>query len=146
MIIYFTGTGNSEYAAKAMADILGDEAFCCNSAIKNKASVTFSSEKPYLFVFPVYLSTSPAIFRDFIKSCKFTGNKDAYFVPTCASSDGSVPNASMDLCLETGFLNYKGCRKICMPQNYIAFFETFDETKIQNCIQNADESISEICA
>ena len=63
MIIYFTGTGNSEYVAKMLADNLGDEVFFANQSIKEHKKENFTSEKPYIFVFPVYLSTSPTISR-----------------------------------------------------------------------------------
>lgn len=145
MIMYFTGTGNSEYIAKAMADTLGDETVCANTYIKEGATPAFTSEKPYVFVFPVYLSTSPTILRDFIASCSFSGNKKAYFIPTCASADGSVPNASMDLCKKTGFFEFMGSKKICMPQNYVILFTPFTEEKKQECYKNAEVLVEEIC-
>lgn len=137
MILYFTGTGNSEFVAKALAERLDDEVICLNKDIKEKKQSEFNSEKPYVFVFPVYLSTSPTILRDYIKSCRFAGNKDAYFVPTCASADGSVPNSSIDLCNETGFFNYKGTCKVLMPQNYVTMFKPFDDAKKEECYKNA---------
>ena len=66
MIIYFSATGNSKFVAEAIADRLGDETVNANKYIKEGKKGTFTSEKPYVFVFPVYLSTSPAIFREFI--------------------------------------------------------------------------------
>ena len=36
MVIYFTGTGNSEYIARAVADRLGDEVVCANKLIKKR--------------------------------------------------------------------------------------------------------------
>lgn len=146
MIIYFTGTGNSEYIAKMIADKLDDEIYCANPAIKEHRSETFTSEKPYIFVFPVYLSTSPTIFRDFIESCTFNGNKSAYFVPTCASADGSVPNSSKELCDRMGSLEYKGSCKVCMPQNYVMLFKPFTEEKKQECYKNAVSTVAAICA
>ncbi|MCF0134163.1 MAG: flavodoxin, partial [Blautia sp.] len=94
MILYFTGTGNSKYVADALAHQCGDEAVNANRYIKAGKAGNFHSERPYVFVFPVYLSTIPEVFRTFIKRSKFSGNKDAYFVPTCASASGSVPNAA----------------------------------------------------
>ena len=34
MILYFTGTGNSRFAAEALADRLDDEVICANDYIK----------------------------------------------------------------------------------------------------------------
>lgn len=145
MVIYFSGTGNSEYVAKMIAEKMGDDVFNANRSIKENKKECFTSEKPYVFVFPVYLSTSPTIFRDFIESCAFEGNRSAYFVPTCASADGSVPNSSKELCDRIGTLDYKGSRKVCMPQNYVILFTPFDEDKKQECYKNAEVVTDEIC-
>lgn len=145
MIIYFTGTGNSKYVADAIADRLNDEAVSANQYIKEEKKGTFESDKPFVFVFPVYLSTSPTIFREFIKSSEFIGNKDAYFVPTCASAAGSVPNAMSDMCKEMGTLNFKGSKKVPMPQNYIALFKMFDKEKQDECYKNSSAVIDGIC-
>ena len=145
MIIYFTGTGNSKYVAEAIAERLDDETVCANQYVREKKSGTFESEKPFVFVFPVYLSTSPTVFRDFIEKSTFLGNMNAYFVPTCASADGSVPNSSKDLCDRMGTLKYRGCRKVCMPQNYVILFKPFEETKKDEYYKNAETVLDEIC-
>lgn len=145
MILYFTGTGNSRYVAEAIADRLGDEAVSANPYIKANREGLFESEKPYVFVFPVYLSTIPAIFRDFIRNSRFRGSRDAYFVPTCAGSAGSVANAAADLCAETDFFRFKGSRKVEMPQNYIALFKMSDAEKQRQYLGDAETKIDGIC-
>ncbi len=145
MIIYFTGTGNSEYAAKAIADRLGDEPVCSNTYIKTHRKGDFMSEKPYVFVFPVYLSIVPAIFRDFINSSSFKGNRNAYFIPTCASADGSVPNSCKRICEQKGELEFMGSCKVIMPQNYITLFKPTDETEKEERYRNAGIVIDTIC-
>lgn len=145
MVIYFSATGNSKFVAEAIADRLGDETVNANTYIKEGKKGSFTSEKPYVFVFPVYLSTSPTILREFIKSSKFSGNRDAYFVPTCASAAGSVPNAMSDLCHEMGSLNFKGSCKVRMPQNYIILFRMFTKEQQEACYKNAAATIDRIC-
>lgn len=87
----------------------------------------------------------PAIFRDFIRRSEFHGSGDAYFVPTCASSAGSVPNASADLCGETGYFSFKGSMKVEMPQNYIALFKMSDAEQQRQCCRDAAAKIDRIC-
>lgn len=149
MILYFSATGNSEYVAKAIAERLSDETVCLNSYIKNYTKEgktgSFSSEKPYVFVFPVYLSTSPTVLREFIKDSSFSGNGNVYFVPTCASADGSVPNSSIDLCNELSFFTYMGTQKVPMPQNYVILFSAFDEEKKKKCYENVTALTDSIC-
>lgn len=145
MIIYFSGTGNSKYVAEAIADRTGDEVACANTYIKEGKRGSFTSERPYVFVFPVYLSTSPTIFRNFVMSSEFKGNKDAYFIPTCASAAGSVPNASMDLCKETNYFNFKGSFKVEMPQNYIVLFKMADKEKQEQYYKDSVSKVDMIC-
>lgn len=145
MILFFTGTGNSEYIAKAIAEGLDDEVISLNPYIKEKKVGSFKSDKPFVFVFPVYLSTSPTILREFIKTSTFEGNTNAYFVPTCASADGSVPNAMADMCEEMGTLTFKGSQKVCMPQNYITMFKPFTNEQKEACYTNAVSTVESIC-
>ena len=122
MVIYFTGTGNSEYIARAVADRLSDEVVCANKLIKNGEKGCFESDKPWVFAFPVYLSTIAEIFADFIRAASFSGSRKAYFIATCASAIGSVPNICSEICESKG-LEYMGTAKVMMPQNYIALFK-----------------------
>lgn len=122
MIIYFTGTGNSLYIAEAIADRVSDETVSSNDIIKRGEIGNFYSEKPWVFVFPIYLSTIAEVFANFIRGSKFQGSKDAYFVATCAGSMGATPNLAAKLCKEKS-LNYRGAVRIPMPQNYIALFK-----------------------
>lgn len=145
MIIYFSGTGNSEYIAEAIAKRLEDKTVCVNNYIRENKSGSFESEKPYVFVFPVYLSIAPVVFRNFIEGSIFSGNMNAYFVPTCVGADGSVPNSTKNLCDKMGTLRYMGCQKVCMPQNYVIFFKPFSDEKKNECYKNADTTVDEIC-
>lgn len=145
MIIYFSATGNSEYIANAIADRLQDTLVCANDYIKREISGDFHDDSVFIFVFPVYLSTVPTVFRQFIQRSAFHGSRAAYFVPTCASADGSVPNAAADLCRETGYFTYMGSRKVPMPQNYITLFQPFDAERKQNCYDGSRAIVDEIC-
>lgn len=150
MILYFSATGNSEYIAKMIADKLGDETYSLTQDIKTFVKTgqgaSFTSEKPYVFVFPVYLSTSPTVLRKFIKASSFSGNGKVYFVPTCKSADGSVPNSSIDLCKEIPFFEYMGVQKVQMPQNYVLLFSASTEEEKQEYYRNAGPTTDSICA
>lgn len=137
MVIYFTGTGNSRYVAEAIADRLDDDAVCANDYIKKNETGVFESDKPWVFVTPVYLSTIAEIFADFIRSSSFGGSKKAYCVATCASAMGSVPNVFSDICEKKG-LEYMGAAKVLMPQNYIALFTM---TEPQECEKRQNDAL-----
>ena len=145
MVIYFTGTGNSEYVADAIGDKLSDEVIRSNEIIKKGSVGSFNSEKPWIFVFPVYLSTIAEIFADFIRQSSFEGAKDAYFVGTCASEMGATANDCEKICIEKG-LTYKGTGRIQMPQNYIALFKMTPEDECIRRFNAADIEIKNICS
>lgn len=152
MVIYFTGTGNSKYVAEAVADRLGDTVVCSNDYIracyeaeqvdnfkkvnKSKLGAKFESDTPWVFVFPIYLSTIAEVFADFIRESTFEGNKKAYFVGTCAGSIGATGNVAVKICKSKG-LEYMGAVKVEMPQNYIALFTMYDEKECKRRQENA---------
>ena len=90
MIIYFSGTRNSECFARSLAATLDDE--CINSAeyIKKKEKGSFTSQKPWVFVCPTYSWQIPHIFEKFIKQSSFSGNGKAYFIMTCGDDVGNA--------------------------------------------------------
>ncbi len=145
MVIYFTGTGNSGYVAEAIADRLGDEAVCSNDHIKRNETGSFSSERPWVFVFPVYLSTIAEIFADFIRKSEFKGSGKAYFIATCAGSMGSAPNIAEKICAAKG-LEFMGAAKIQMPQNYIALFKMTEPDECERRLSEAKKAVGTICS
>ena len=52
MILYFSGTGNSEYLAKELGKALGNEVVDLFSYIKIGKSETFTSDRPFVLVSP----------------------------------------------------------------------------------------------
>ena len=73
LVIYFSGTGNSRYAAESLAKRLNDSLISSNEYIKEGKTADFSSEKPYIFVAPTYSWRMPRIFSDFIRCGKHVG-------------------------------------------------------------------------
>ena len=60
MVLFFTGTGNSEYCARFIADRLGEECFDLAGKIKNKDFSPVESEKPFIVCAPTYAWRMPA--------------------------------------------------------------------------------------
>lgn len=145
MIIYFTGTGNSQYVAESLADQLQDEVVSSIDLMKQEKAGVFQSDKPWVFVFPVYISTIAKIFADFLLKSQFTGSKDAYFVATCAGEMGASANDAMQICDKKGF-SYKGIEMVLMPQNYIALFKMTPTDECERRYQEAEKSIAHISA
>ena len=143
MIIYYTGTGNSRYVAQMLADLTGDESVSANSFIKKGEKGCFESEKPFVFVCPVYVSAPARVFTEFIRNAEFLGNKKAYFVMTCAGGQGGCPEYCRQLCNEKGF-EYLGTNQVVMPQNYLVFFKTACEEDNEKTIAAAVPSVEKL--
>ncbi len=122
MIIYFTGTGNSKYIAELMAEKLNDSITDATKHIKSAEHPEFTSETPYIFVAPTYAWRMPRIFREWIKACKFDGNRKAYFVLTCGGEIGAAGNYIEKFAAKKGF-EYMGTAEMVMPENYLVMFE-----------------------
>ncbi len=74
MIFWFSGTGNSKLAAERIAGITGDGTVSLNELIKSGERPSFNSEKPLVFVCPVYAWRLPRVVERVIEECSFEGH------------------------------------------------------------------------
>ena len=116
MVIYFTGTGNSLYAARMIASRLEDRIIDSAQFIREKRSMELESESPWVFVAPVYAWRLPAVFLDLISRSSFSGCRKAYFLATCGGDAGDAGAGLEQLCEEKQ-LEYMGLLSVTMPNN-----------------------------
>lgn len=90
MILYFSGTGNSEYIAKKLSEALDDEALNLFTYIKNGKAETFHSEKPFVLVAPTYSWRVPRFLSEYLLGCTFTGSKEIYVILNYGDSCGNA--------------------------------------------------------
>ena len=121
MIFYFSGTGNSRYCAKMLADKLEDELLDTFHFIRDGIALELTSTKPWIFVAPTYSWRLPRVFEAILRSGYFSGSRDAYFVMTCGAEIGDPIPRLEALCRDMG-LTYRGVLPVVMPENYIALF------------------------
>ncbi len=143
MVLYYTGTGNSEYVAKRIGEQIEDEVINLFDRIKRYDYSDIHSERPFVFVFPTYAWQMPRILRDFIVLTTFTGNQCACFVTTCGDSMGNMPKYLAELCKWKAF-SYMGCAEVVMPENYIALFNAPEKEEAVRIIRKADIVIKNI--
>ena len=136
MIVYFSGTGNSRCCAEALGRELDDKVLDSARFIKDGIAVEMLSEKPWVFVAPVYAWAMPRVFESFLRATAFEGAKDAYFIFTCGSSIGAAGEGAAKLCEDKG-LRYMGTVPIVMPENYLAMFPVPDEEKSRRLVKIA---------
>ena len=116
MILYFSGTGNSKYAAQRIADGLGDTLCSMNERIKAG-------------------DTSPVE----------TGSTQVWFVMTCGSEIGSADKYNRALCREKG-LTCMGTAHLIMPENYIAMFNAPQPEEARQIAARAEPDIDRAIA
>ncbi len=144
MIIYFTGTGNSRYLAESISKQINDDMIDATKLIKNGKSPSFNSEKPYIFVAPVYAWRLPRIFEKWMRKCKFEGNQRAYFIMNCGDSIGAAEKYIEKLAVQMNF-EYMGTAEVVMPENYIVMFSAPAKEEDKEIISKADKQTEELC-
>lgn len=140
MILYFSGTGNSEYVAKKIGDYLEDEVLNLFYRIKNKDYSKLISDRPWVIVAPTYAWQLPHIVRDWLLRAKLEGNKKIYFVLTCGEGIGDAGKYAEKLCDRIN-MQYMGISRIRMPENYIAMFDVPEKDEIIKIVKKAQAMI-----
>lgn len=120
MIICFSGTGNSRFVADALAHRLGDEVVSLNDILRNDLPREFESEKPYVFVFPVYAWNIPPFVREFMNSATLNGCRKVYAVVTMGADSGKTDENTAEI-MNARNMEFMGLRGIVMTDNYINF-------------------------
>ncbi len=122
MILYFSATGNSEYIARNIANLNNDSIVDMSIYLKDNKIMELESDTPYVVIAPIYISTMPTIIMDLLKKSKLDGNKNIYFIMTCAGSGISGAAAFLKPLVKKMGMIYRGVEHLSMPQNYLMFF------------------------
>lgn len=127
MIFYFSGTGNSAWAARQLARLTGDKAY----DITNLNQLpTLDSAKQIGFVFPVYAWGAPEIMAEFAKKLPKT-QSFTFGVCTCGGDAGlTMKQFSKVYSLSSSY-------SLVMPNNYIIGSDTDNEGEIRQKITAA---------
>lgn len=143
MVLYFSGTGNSRYAARLIAAATADNLVSIGAMIKSGTNGTFQSDRPYVFVCPTYAWRMPRVVEDFIRQASFSGSNKAYFVLSCGGEAGNAAPYAARLCRNKK-LDFMGLAGVVMPENYIAMFDVPDKKEADAIIQKAVPRIQTI--
>lgn len=142
MILFFSGTGNSEYAAKRIGKEMDDEVINLFEKIRCRDFSEIHSDRPWVVSVPTYAWRIPRIVQEWLENTKLVGNKEIYFVMTCGGNTGNAGKYLKKLC-DKKKLNYRGCKTIRMPENYVAMFSSPTEEEALEIIRQAESVISE---
>ena len=77
MILFFSGTGNSNYVAKRIADALGDALVNLNDRIKASDTSSVETDERVIIVTPTYAWRIPRVVRDWLRKTELRGAKQS---------------------------------------------------------------------
>ena len=145
MILYFSGTGNSKYVAKRIADALGDEILNLNDRIKASDTSLVETGERVIIVTPTYAWRIPRVVRDWLRKTELRGAKQVWFVMTCGSEIGNADKYNRELCTEKR-LSCMGTAQIVMPENYIAMFSAPQADEAREIVAKTEPNIDCVIA
>lgn len=143
MVLYFSGTGNSRYAAKKIAEVSGDQIISINQRLKERDYSPVKSEKALVFVGPVYAGRLPKVMENYIQKVQFEGTSKAYFIATCAQPPWQTVNYVKKLCAKKDF-SLLGFQSVVMPQGYVAGGGTQPQEVNKKILKEAEPKIQKI--
>jgi len=147
MIFYFSGTGNSLYAAKVIAEAQREQLVSIADEMDKKNNVfeyTLKEKELLGFVYPVYAWAPPKMVLNFIKQMKVSGGKPYVFsVCTCGDEEGKTTKvlgkvlSKKDMVLDSAY-------SMQMPNNYIVGFDVDSKGVEKEKLQKAEEKLENI--
>ncbi len=143
MILYFSGTGNSRHVAKEIASATGDEVEDIATHLRDGSAGAYRSERPYVFVGPVYAGRYPRVMTDFVSRSRFEGSRQAYFIATCAETPWITAKYVKKLAQAKGF-ETMGFRSIRMPQGYCSNGLTRPAEENEAVLKAAEPKVAEV--
>ncbi len=140
MVIYFSGTGNSRYAAKKIASACEDTLLNLTEVFRGEARAETAGESRLVFVTPTYAWRIPKSVARWIEETPLPGGVPTWFVMTCGSEIGNADRYNRELCEKKG-LRYMGTTQIVMPENYITMFKAPTQSEAMRIIERAEPFI-----
>lgn len=141
MVLYFSGTGNTEYVAKRIAAGIGDVAVDLCDKLRDHDYSEMKSDTPWIICAPTYAWQIPRMVKKWVIKTKLSGNSDIYYVLTCGASVGDAAGYAKAIAEHKG-LNYKGLGCVVMPENFYTGLSSPDPKEALEIIENSEESIN----
>ena len=147
MIFYFSGTGNTRWAAEQLAAATQEKLYFIPDELKTACEYTLEHDERIGICFPVHGWQPPRIVREFIRKLtihpSIANHHYAYSVCTCGDSTGlAVKMLSEDLQLKGIVL--QSCLSLVMPESYVClpFMYTDTPKREQEKIAQAQQDLS----
>ena len=146
MVLYFSGTGNSYYIAKKIAELLGDQLVSIADLVRSrKYAIHVEKEETIGFVYPVHACAPPDLVTNFIKELTIENYNQNYMysVYNCAGTPEYTSRIMKETCEKRGY-ELSGFYEVLMPGNYVTVKKHLPEEKARKYLQEADGRITTI--
>ena len=142
VIYYFTGTGNTLFAAKKFAEAIGGAELIPIASLDRSEEVVFPPEAETVGIFsPVYCFGIPSIVGRMIERMKAPGRKVyTYCFLTSGGMKGYASQVLQEYLKRRG-IALDGAFHVKMPSNYIPFSSPPSEERCQRLYKNAEQRI-----
>ena len=123
MIFYFSGTGNTRWAAQQLAAATGEQLYFIPNELKGVCQYTLAADERVGFCFPVHGWQPPHIVRQFISKLSIKTSQPlhshfTYALCTCGDSLGMAMKMFVDELAAKG-IELHSCQSLIMPESYV---------------------------
>ncbi len=145
MVLYFTGTGNSRYLARRIAEELDMPLYDLNACIKAGDTAPVQTGQDVVLVTPTYAWRIPRVVSQWLGNTELTGAERIWFVMDCGSEIGNAAKYNRQLAAQK-HLRYMGTAQIIMPENYIAMFNAPQAEQARRIVEQAEPALQKVLA
>ena len=144
MILYFSATGNSEYAAKRIAAETGDIAVSITDCYKKQIFSFDEKYKTLGIVSPTYSWGLPVIVTDFLQRLDLSYKPDyIYFIATYGTTPGQTGKFADNILAPKG-LSLSAKFSVKMPDTWTPIFDLSNKEKVRRINDKAELEINGI--
>ncbi|MEG2002835.1 MAG: EFR1 family ferrodoxin [Clostridia bacterium] len=144
MVIYFSGTGNSEFVAKSLAQNLNEECVTFNELIKkNKYKLEFNKAENLILIFPIHAWQPPKFILEYLEKVEIKGEPMISAIATCGGEAGQAMRV-LRTTLGKKNLRLRNFASVTMPDNYVVMFDVENESEINRKVENCKDFIKTI--
>lgn len=143
MIFYFSGTGNTKWAARQLAEATGEELFFIPDLIKQGVfQFTLAEGERLGFCFPTHGWQPPRIVREFVRQSHFSIHQDTYIyaLTTCGDNMGQLMRIFSKELKKKG-LKLHSAFTLVMPESNVCFSFLHLDTKEKERQKIADAKV-----
>ena len=144
MIVYFSATGNSKYAAERIASAINDRAVSIEDGCYD---ITLADGECFGIVMPTHFWTLPIPMKDYLQKMKLRrqGKHYIYTVSTYGTTAGYSGEETRQI-LRDNNIRLSAAFSVKMPDNWTVTFDLSDPEKVARQNRKAEDNINKVIA